>query len=103
MKGIRKARRLSRDINEAVNFYEAQSASLAMDFLSAFGKAVRRLTEFPSIGSPRYRHLLDMPGLRCIPTDTFPYLLFYKEQGEHLFLARLLHHSRDIAGLLKQR
>lgn len=102
MKGIRKARRLSRDVDEVADFYELQSAALAMKFLTAFGDAVRRLRAFPSIGSPRYRHMLDMPGLRCVQTDTFPYLLFYREQGGRLILARLLHNSRDITTLLKQ-
>ena len=46
--------------------------------------------------------MVDMPGLRCIQTDTFPYLLFYREQGGPLILARLLHNSRDIAFILKQ-
>lgn len=102
MKRIRKARRLSRDVDEAADFYELQSATLAMKFLTAFGDAVRRLRGFPSIGSPRYRDMLDVPGLRCIQTDTFPYLLFYREQGGQLILARLLHNSRDIASILKR-
>ncbi len=72
-----------------------------MKFLTAVGDAVRLLRGFPSIGSPRYRHLLDMPGLRCIPTDSFPYLLFYREEDGQLILARLLHSSRDIARIIK--
>lgn len=102
MKRIRRARRFSRDVDEAADFYELQSAALAMKFLTAFGDAVRRLREFPSIGSPRYQHMLDMPGLRCVRTDTFPYLLFYREHGGRLILARLLHNSRDITSHLRQ-
>ena len=102
MKGIRKARRLSRDVDEAADFCESQSSALAVKFMSAFGDAVKLLREFPSIGSPRYRPMVDMPGLRCIQTDTFPYLLFYREQCGRLILARLLHNSRDIAFILKQ-
>lgn len=102
MKVIRKARRLARDVDEAADFYELQSAALAMKFLTAVGDAVRLLRGFHSIGSPRYQHMLDIPGLRCIPTDTFPYLLFYREECERLTLARLLHNSRDIASILKR-
>ncbi len=102
MRRIRKARCLSRDVEDAADFYELESATLAIKFLVAFGDAVRLLREFPSVGSPRYRHMLGIPGLRCIQTDTFPYLLFYQEQDGQLILARLLHHSRDVASILKQ-
>lgn len=101
MKGIRKTRRLSRDIEEATDFYEMHSAALAMKFMTALGNAVRLLKEFPSIGSLRFQQVLDVPGLRCVQTDAFPYLLFYRKQGEQVLLARLLHSSRDIANLLR--
>lgn len=72
-----------------------------MKFMTALGNAVRPLKEFPSIGSPRFQQMLDVPGLRCVQTDAFPYLLFYRKLGEQVLLARLMHNSRDIAKLLK--
>lgn len=72
-----------------------------MKFLPPCGDAVRLLGGFPSIGSPRYRHIVDIPGLRRIQTDRFPYLLFCREQGARLAQARLPHDSHDIASILK--
>ncbi len=95
--------RLREDIDKAVAFYELQSAELAMRFLTAFGDSVRLIRRHPAVGTPRYRLMLDIDGLRHVQTHAFPYLLFYRETADRLILARLLHASRDIAALLKRR
>ncbi len=94
--------RLRQDIDNAVDFYELQSAELAMRFLAAFGDSVRLVRRHPAIGSTRYRSLLDIDALRHVRTDAFPWLLFYRENGDHVIFARLPHMSCDIAHLLSR-
>ena len=91
------------DVDKAAEYYEQESGTLALKFLAAFGDAFRLLRQYPCAGSPRYGRMLGIHGLRCLPTDTFPYLLFYREQPGQLVLARLLHMSRDIEPLLESR
>jgi toxin ParE1/3/4 len=58
------------------------------------------LSRYPQTGSSRYGHELDLPGLRMWPLKTYPFLIFYLEQPDHLDIWRVLHSQRDIpAGL----
>ncbi len=88
------------DVEKAAEYYELESGTLALKFLAAFGDAFRLLRQYPSAGSPRFGQVLGISGLRCLPTNTFPYLLFYREQPGHLVLSRLLPMSRDMESLL---
>ena len=52
------------DIAAAVDFYLAESATVATRFIAALERAVRQIEAQPESGSPRYAHELDLPQLR---------------------------------------
>ncbi len=96
-------KKLRPDLERAADYYEDLSGTLALQFLAAIGDAVRLLQRYPAIGSPRYGHSLAVSGLRFLPTETFPYLLIYREHLERIVLLRLLHKARDIETLVDGR
>ena len=96
MKRVYLGPRLGRDIDNAADFYEMESATLAMRFMAAFGDAVRLIRAHPKIGSPIYGVMRDFKDMRALSTNVFPYLLFYTEFRGRLILVRLLHMSRNL-------
>ena len=85
------------DIDAAVDFYLQQSApQAATDLVDELERALQHLARFPSTGSPRYAHELDLPGLRVWALSQFPYLVFYQDQGESLDVWRVLHQRKDM-------
>lgn len=85
------------DIQEAIGYYVGEGAEQAgLAFIDALEQAFMQIGRHPAIGSPRYAHELDLPGLRHWPVKRFPYLVFYVELGEHIDVWRVLHAQRDI-------
>jgi plasmid stabilization system protein ParE len=103
MKHIYLGPRLGRDIEKAADYYEMESAALAMRFMGALGDAVRLLRAHPRIGSPLIGAGLGIPNIRAITPHAFPYLLFYTEYRGRLILIRLLHMSRNLAIAFRRR
>ena len=56
----------------------------------------------PEAGSARYAQVLDRPGLRFWSVRGFPYLVFYRDAGDHLDVWRVLHAERDIPAWLRE-
>jgi toxin ParE1/3/4 len=86
-----------RDVEEAIDFYDEQAgAEVALRFVDALKGAYRAISSRPAIGSPRYAHELELPGLRSRKIARFPYLIFYFERDEHIDVWRVLHSQRNI-------
>jgi toxin ParE1/3/4 len=86
-----------RDIDEAVDDYlEEGAGQAALAFIDALEQAFAHLGRHPAIGSLRYAHELNLPGLRCWPLRRYPYLIFYVEHDDHVDVWRVLHAERDI-------
>jgi toxin ParE1/3/4 len=89
------------DIQDAVDSYlDAGAPDAALNFVAALEQAIRDIGRHPAIGSTRYAHELDLPGVRCWHVRGFPYLLFYIERADHIDVWRVLHGSRDIPAWL---
>lgn len=89
--------RAQRDIDEAIEHYLTDAGqAIALSFIDALEDALRRISEQPESGSPRYAHELGIPGLRFQSTGRFPYLVFYAEREAELDIWRVLHAARDI-------
>lgn len=88
------------DIQAALEFYIAEASHVAEDFVAALEKARAQIERQPGIGSPRYAHELDVPLLRHWSLSRFPYVLFYLEHDDHLFVVRILHLSRNLPASL---
>lgn len=89
------------DIEAAVDFYLAESATVATRFIAALERAVRQIEAQPESGSPRYAHELDLPQLRFCLLHRFPYALFYIEHADHLDVIRCAHLRRDLPASLR--
>lgn len=89
------------DIQSAVDFYVAEAAHVAADFIDELGRATRHIESNPATGSPRYGHELNIPQLRFWLLKRFPYALFYIEHTDHLDVIRCVHVSRDIPASLQ--
>ena len=91
-----------RDVREAVEFYLAEGApDAALKFIDVLEDAFQQLERHPAIGSTRYAHELDLPGLRCWPLKAYPHIVFYVEREDHLDVWRVLHGGRDVPSWLQ--
>jgi toxin ParE1/3/4 len=85
------------DIDEAIDYYLQEAGDrVASRFIDAAEAAFRAIGRSSAAGSPRYAHLLDLPGLRFHQLKRFPYLVFYVEREDHIDVWRALHAKRDI-------
>jgi len=85
------------DIRCAAEYYKNEAdAQLAAAFIDATERAAQRISSWPGSGSARFAEALNLPGLRTVALDHFPYLIFYFERPNHLDVWRVLHTRRDI-------
>lgn len=92
-----------RDVDEALGHHltEAPTAA-ALGFIDALEVAYAHIGRLPATGSPRYAQALNLPGLRCWPLPSYPYLVFYLERQDHIDVWRVLHIKRDIPAWLQE-
>lgn len=89
------------DIRDVLVHYGTEGGTpLALAFLDALEDAIRRVERHPASGSPRYESELGIPRLRSVALQGFPYLVFYREEADHLDVWRVLHAHRDLPGSL---
>jgi toxin ParE1/3/4 len=87
----------SLDVQEAIDHYLGEGTpQAALGFVDSLEQALQHIERHPAIGSARYAHELDLPGLRCWQLKRYPYLVFYFERDDHVDVWRVLHASRDI-------
>jgi toxin ParE1/3/4 len=92
-----------RDVDDAIAFYLHEGAeAAALGFIDALQEAYVHIGLLPTSGSPRYAHELNLPGLRCWPLNSYPYLLFYIENADRIDVWRVLHGHRDIPAWMKE-
>lgn len=85
------------DVNSAVEHCANEvGADVAFRFIVALEKAYTFIGEVPGAGSPRWSHELNLPGLRTIRLNGFPWLAFYIEFESHVDVWRVLHAKRDM-------
>ena len=98
------------DVEAAVRWYAAEAGNeVARRFVAAARAAFNELGRHPSMGSPRYAHELDLPGVSSWPLKSFPYVVFYRDSvvfyrdsGETVDVWRVLHAHRDIPASFDQ-
>jgi Plasmid stabilization system protein len=90
-------RRADEDIDGAVSSYvDGGAREAALAFVDALENAKNLLGEHPSIGSPRFAVEADIPELRSLPLQRFPYVVLYTHDPDVVRVHRVLHTSRDI-------
>lgn len=93
--------RAQTDVDEALAFYGREAPHVTAAFIDAFEAAVAFIRRTPGAASPRFAHELEWPGLRSVALRSFPWTVFFLDQTRQLAVLRVLHHSRDLATLLK--
>lgn len=92
---------VSRDIEDAVDYYLSDAGEqVALGFIEALEHAYLQIASQSAMGSPRYAHELNLPGLRFWPLQRYPYLIFYVDLPSHIDIWRVLHSQRDIPAWL---
>ncbi|MQW88152.1 type II toxin-antitoxin system RelE/ParE family toxin [Sinorhizobium saheli] len=91
-------RQLARsDVEAAIDYYAREAGTeAALGFIDALQAAYALIPEHPEAGSLRYAYDLGLPDLRCVSLKRYPYLVFYREQPNHVDVWRVLHATRDI-------
>ena len=93
----------NRDVDAGITFYlDDDARSAALGLIDAIEEAYGLISRNPAIGSPRYAHELNLPGLRVWGLNRYPFLVFYVEQPDHIDVWRVLHAQRDIPAWLQQ-
>lgn len=88
--------RVDADIDAALRWYSKEAPEQVSRLLAVLKTTLASIKKAPALGSPRYAHELDLPGLRTRMTKNFPYLVFYLEQASAITVLRVLHVRRDI-------
>ena len=83
-----------RDLNDIFDYIAVHSVSAAEKLVREIYKKFTLLCELPEIGRKRDELL---PNLRAFNVDN--YIVFYREKGETLEIARVLHGSRDFTAI----
>ncbi|PJR09695.1 type II toxin-antitoxin system RelE/ParE family toxin [Sinorhizobium meliloti] len=85
------------DVEAAVDCYAREAGSeVALGFIDALEDAYDLIASHPEAGSLRYAYELGLPDLRSVPLKRYPYLVFYRDQPDHVDVWRVLHAKRDI-------
>lgn len=89
------------DIENALLYYMEESARLALSFIDDLEKAIQYIREHPASGSTRYAYELEIPNLRSWQLQRFPYLIFYMEEAEGIYILCVLHVHTDLPSWLQ--
>ncbi len=84
------------DVENAIEWYEAQQNGLGARFIGALNSATHQLIAWPRAG-PFVNNTR-----RCLRVRGFPYALFYYLDGQRILVARCLHDRQDVRNALKE-
>ncbi|AAK64957.1 MULTISPECIES: type II toxin-antitoxin system RelE/ParE family toxin [Sinorhizobium] len=90
-------RQLARsDVEAAIDYYAREAGTeVTHGFIGALQAAYASIASHPEAGSLRYAYELGLPDLRSVSLKRYPYLIFYRDQPDHVDVWRVLHAKRD--------
>jgi toxin ParE1/3/4 len=77
------------ELDGAIAYYEAQKVGLGLDLLSEVEKVIAKIQQNPNLGTP-YK----INGVRRYVIKSFPYLIFYIELEEVIWIIAIAHGKR---------
>ena len=96
-KPVRLRSRAVADIGTAVDYYRVHAgADVAGRFIDSVERALTRIGRSPHAGAVRFGFELDIPALRHVPLERFPFAVFYLGGQTEIDVWRVLHTSRDL-------
>ena len=91
------------DAREITRFYRSEGGeALAGRFAKALRDGLDHVRDQPASGSPSLRRDTGIDDLRVWPVKGFPYLIFYRFDGQRVVILRILHSARDIPASLRR-
>lgn len=77
------------ELDEAVAYYEDQKAGLGLDFLLEVEQALDKIQQNPNLGA-----VYKVIGIRRYVIQRFPFLVFYAELEECIWVVAIAHGKR---------
>lgn len=77
------------ELDAAISYYENQKVGLGLDFLSEVEQALGKIQQNPNLGAV-YR----VAELRRYVIQRFPFLIFYAELEEFIWIVAIAHGKR---------
>ncbi|MBI4962571.1 MAG: type II toxin-antitoxin system RelE/ParE family toxin [Desulfomonile tiedjei] len=77
------------ELDKAIAFYEKQRAGLGLDLQTAVEGAIGRIQQHPQLGAP-YKSI----DVRQYVIRRFPYMIFYAELEEAIWIVAVAHGKR---------
>ncbi|MEH2105064.1 type II toxin-antitoxin system RelE/ParE family toxin [Nostoc sp.] len=81
--------RVSKELDAAIAYYEAQKVGLGLDLLSEVEKVILKIQQNPNLGTPH-----KIGGIRRYAIQHFPYLIFYTVLEEVIWIIAIAHSKR---------
>jgi len=78
-----------KELDAAIAYYEAQKVGLGLDLLSEVEKVILKIQQNPNLGTA---HKIE--GIRRYTLQRFPYLMFYTELEEVIWVIAIAHGKR---------
>jgi toxin ParE1/3/4 len=78
-----------KELDAAIAYYEAQKVGLGLDLLSEVEKTILKIQQNPNLGTP-YK----IEEIRRYTIQRFPYLIFYTELEEVIWVIAIAHSKR---------
>lgn len=78
------------ELDGAIAYYESQKLGLGLELLSEVEKALRKIQQNPNLGTP-----YNIEGIRRYTIQHFPYLIFYVELEEVIWIVAIAHAKRE--------
>lgn len=101
MKLVTRSWQADEDLRASAAYYAVDSITTANRFVLAIQNALDLVSRHPEIGSIKYASPASEPGLRSVVVKRFPYLIFYLNQPEEIFVVRIMHMAKDIPESLR--
>ena len=77
------------ELDKAIAFYEKQQAGLGLDLQTTVERAIGRIQQHPQLGAP-YK----TTDVRQYVIRRFPYIIFYAELEEAIWIVAVAHGKR---------
>jgi toxin ParE1/3/4 len=77
------------ELDGAISYYEDQKIGLGLDFLVEVEQAIGKVRQNPNLGAA-----CKITGLRRYVMQRFPFLIFYAEFEEYIWIVAIAHAKR---------
>lgn len=74
------------ELDSAVSYYEDQTVGLGLDFLAEVEQVLSKIQQNPNLGA-----VYKVAGLRRYVIQRFPFLVFYAELEEFIWVVAIAH------------